>query len=155
MKTLYFDIDGTVLREGTSEVKPWLGAGALERAVRAMGFERLVCVGNLVAVLRLVHGTEVETEASDRIFDYVDGAFTDRAWFRRHLALVPDPDERVAAIDPTLDWWYMDDRAELYYEREGRLDLYRKHLSGRILVPEPDGDGADVLAWILAAGKPG
>lgn len=155
MKVLYFDIDGTVVREGTSEVKPWLGGGGLERGIRDAGFERLVCVGNMVGMLRRVHGARVDVEGPDRIYDYLDGAFEDRDWFRRHLDLVPDPDRRVAAIDIAADWWYADDRAELYYEREGSRRLFRRHLGGRILVPEPEGDGADVMAWILDSGAGG
>lgn len=41
MKTLYFDIDGTILPLDAPGPKPALADGALERVVREAGFERL------------------------------------------------------------------------------------------------------------------
>jgi len=45
MKTLYFDINGTLAFH--YECKSALVSGAFERTVRQTGFERLVCVSNI------------------------------------------------------------------------------------------------------------
>ena len=51
MRILYFDISGTLTREGSERAKPQLNDGAFGEAVRAAGFERLVCVSSLVRVV--------------------------------------------------------------------------------------------------------
>jgi hypothetical protein len=48
MKTLYFDIDGTVLNIGFGQPKSTLANGQLEAAVREAGFQRIICVGNII-----------------------------------------------------------------------------------------------------------
>jgi len=52
MKTLYFDINGTIVRE--YHRKPALAGGAFERAVRDAAFERLVCMSNLIAQIKFL-----------------------------------------------------------------------------------------------------
>jgi len=52
VKTLYFDINGTIARE--YQCKPALADGAFEQAVRKAGFERLVCMSNAQSFLKLL-----------------------------------------------------------------------------------------------------
>ena len=123
MKTLYFDIDGTVLLGSEQRPKDLLASGGLERAVRAAGVERLVCVGNLVAVIKALERIGKPQDGVGRVFASCRGAFSDESWFRGICELVSDPHERAACIDQDLDWWWMDDLAEFYCEQSGLIDL--------------------------------
>lgn len=148
MKTLFFDLDGTVvlLEEGT--VKPKLAGGAFERAVRRAGFERLVCVGNAVALIAHLEEMNVEADGHQMVFDLCLGAFEDRPWFTSACSWIADPNNRASAFPESEDWWYVDDLAERYLERAGKRALLDRHRGGRILVPDAGGDGQDVLDWL-------
>ena len=50
-KIFYFDIDGTILEGDTGRCKKALAGGALERSIRACGFDQVTCVGNLCYVI--------------------------------------------------------------------------------------------------------
>jgi hypothetical protein len=90
MKTLYFDIDGTILLDDQNVVKSQLGSGRFEAALRKADF-----------------------------------------------------------IDYSGDWWYVDDLAQYYMERASKANIYVENLGGRIYVPSPNGDGRDVLEWLM------
>lgn len=151
VRTLYFDIDGTLLRGSFGAPKARLAQGAFERAVRAADVERLVCVGNVVAIVRtLERGQRVDGHGM--VLRVCQGVFEDEAWFRRVTDLVADPAARAAAIDEARDWFWVDDLAERYCVTAGRADLFRAHAGTRILVPAPDGDGGDVLRWLAGLG---
>jgi hypothetical protein len=51
LKTLYFDLDGTLVLSSFGQVKPRLDQGRFERGVRRAAFQRLVCVANSVAII--------------------------------------------------------------------------------------------------------
>jgi hypothetical protein len=153
MKTLYFDIDGTILLEDRNAVKPRLGAGEFESAVRSAAFSKLVCVGNFCAVARAVRELRAEYDALGVVFHLCRGAFRDEAWFRSSTVLIEDPQRRVDAIDLAGDWWYLDDSARLYMADAGKIDVFREDVGRRICAPDPVGDGADVLGWLKTAAR--
>ena len=148
MKRLYFDIDGTLLVRDSGEPKAALAHGRFERAVREAGFEQIVCVGKFVRVIREMGSLAPDYDGPGTIFRLCAGVFTDEAWVRASLSLVLDPHNRAAEVDTAADWWYVDDEAEAFFAQVGRTDLFRQHLGGRILVPQPHGDGTDVLDWL-------
>jgi hypothetical protein len=155
LKTLYFDIDGTVVRAASSRVKPALGGGALEAAVRAAGIERLVCVGSFVTAARLLMQIERDYDPLGAILDLCRGAFVDHTWFRGATDLVADADERVSGIDMATDWWYVDDLAAYFFTRAGRQDVYAREQGRRVYAPRPDGDGKGILEWLDAVVRAG
>jgi hypothetical protein len=148
MKTLYFDIDGTILNGGSHLVKPRLGGGALERAVKAAGFTHLVCVGNFGLVASAMEFLKIEYDALGTLFKLCDGAFQDEAWFRSAVTLVSEPDKRGVLIDTSGDWWYVDDLGDEYLAAAGRDNLLTVENGKRILIPDPTGNGADMLGWL-------
>jgi len=150
MRTLYFDIDGTVLRMYTPGAKPALANGALERAIRVAGFDKLVCIGNYCEIALMMEPLVEKFDALDAVFEICSGVFDDQGWFRARTRLIPRPDLRATEVDLTEDWWYMDDLAEKYFADAGRDEVYRAHVGGRILVPSAEGDGEDVLSWLRA-----
>ena len=148
MRTLFFDLDGTVvaLEEGT--VKPRLAGGAFERAIRRAGFDRLVCVGSAVALIAYVEELKMRPDGHQMIFDLCFGAFEDKSWFMSVCSWIAEPRARGSAIDDVGDWWYVDDLAQRYLEQAGKRSLFERHKGGRILVPGANGNGQDVLDWL-------
>ena len=118
-RTLYFDLDGTLIHMGFGSVKPRLAGAAFERAVRAAGFERLVCVANAVSIVHALEELGREADGVGMIHRLTFGAVSDEAWFRRVTTLVPDPRHRARFIDRTIDWWWVDDLAARYLALEG------------------------------------
>jgi hypothetical protein len=129
-------------------VKPRLAEGGFERAVRAAGFERLVCVANAVAIVHALEEDGRDADGLGMIYQLTFGAVSDEPWFRRVTTLVPDPRHRARFIDRTVDWWWVDDLALRYLTLEGLGELYPAHAGERIFAPSPEGDGGDVLAWL-------
>ena len=154
MRTLHFDIDGTVLALNAGVAKPALSAGRLEKAVRDARINKLVCVGNFAGVVRTVWTVNAGYDGLGAIFALCGGVFSDEAWFRAVTQLVGDPRLRAAEVEMSHDWWYMDDEAEKYFLQAGREQIFREHLGGRILRPSPSGDGHDVLEWIRSMPSP-
>jgi len=149
MRTLYFDIDGTLLLGSFGAPKPALAAGAFERLVRDAGFERLVCVGNVVAIVRILEKSQ-PVDGLAMVLRVCQGVFEDEAWFRRVTTLVDDPAERARTVVGSThpDWFWIDDLAEHYCENAGLGAAYREHAGTRILAPTPDGDGRDLAEWL-------
>jgi hypothetical protein len=147
-KTLYFDIDGTVLGLESGLVKPSLSNGRFEAAVRRAGFDELVCVGNVVNVIQSLRELGQNPDGVEIVFELCGGAFSSEPWLREFCRLVTDPDERASEIDFSGDWWYVDDLARHYFERAGLATVLEENESIRILVPDPDGDGRDILYWL-------
>ena len=150
MKTLYFDIDGTILPANEARAKPCLEGGRLESAVRSAGFHRLVCVGNFCHIAAVMKGMGVDFDELGILLGICRGAFVDDHWFRSVTTLVSDPEDRARCIDFTGDWWYLDDLAEEYLRRANREDVLKSQLNGRVFIPDPNGDGRDVLDWLTA-----
>jgi hypothetical protein len=146
MKTLYFDIDGTLLAR--SAAKPMLADGAFERAVREAGFERLVCVSQLCASIRGMGALRPDMDEHAMLMDVCRGTFADPDWFRQAVRLTDNPELRVGGIDMEGDWWYADDLADRFFSSEGRQDEYREHLGIRVYQARTYGDGTGILDWL-------
>lgn len=151
MRTLYFDINGTLVHHYVC--KPALVGGAFERAVRQARFERLVCMSNIQNTVRFLVDIGRTTDTLGMIFDLCCGAFCDRTWFHQVTALVPDPEHRVRSIDLAGDWWYLDDLAEEYLEKDGMTRLFLPNYGKRILAPKPESSGDEVLYWLQATSE--
>jgi len=147
-RILYFDVDGTLLVQSTSEPKPSLAAGRFESAVRSAKFDALVCVGNFVAIAHTMHESDAQYDRLGAIFALSQGVFRDETWFRAVTRLAQDPKHRALEIDLASDWWYVDDCAREFMTFAGLADVYAQESGQRICVPAPDGDGADVMAWL-------
>ncbi len=150
MRTLY--LDGTVVRGSFGDVKPQLAEGAFERAIRAAGFERLVCVGNAVSIIHLLAEAGHELDGHEMRLKLCGGAFANEAWFRTVARWVLDPRHRVRELDFEEDWYYVDDMAERYFALEGRHSDFTAHRGGRIWIPGPDDDGGDTVMWLRRSG---
>lgn len=148
MKTLYFDIDGTILLGDHYAPKPLLAGGQFEAHVRKAGFDRLVCVGNLSGILRMVRDMGIEVDELDSIMRFCCGAFADASWFRSVTTLVADSGSRTKHIDYSGDWWYVDDLAEQYFTEAGQRDILDAHRGGRVLITPPGSDGQDIVDWL-------
>lgn len=148
MKVLYFDLDGTVVNYELGLVKPRLANGGFERAIRAAGFNRLICVGNAMEIIEYHLESGRGTDGHAMIRELCQGAFENERWFKDATTWVREPRRRGKSLDLSLDWWYVDDLAERYLGLEGMEDCFRQHLGGRIFVPDRVGDGSDVIDWL-------
>jgi hypothetical protein len=151
MKTLYFDIDGTILVEDKNAVKSELGQGLFEAAVKKARFEKLVCVGNFGAIAHAVKELGVEYDELGVLFGLCRGAFLNEAWFRSVAVSIDDPQFRADSIDFGGNWWYVDDLAYHYLKNSGKADIFFEFLGNRICAPDPIGNGRDVLDWLSLA----
>ena len=151
MKTLYFDIDGTVLLDNQQAVKPRLGQGEFETAIRSAGFNRMVCVGNFCRIAALAAELIPNYPKYDVLMNLCRGALLDADWVRRRTTFVEDAETRAAFIDLSGDWWYLDDLAAHYCQLAGMTKVYTANIGTRICAPAPRGDGADVLEWLQRA----
>jgi hypothetical protein len=147
-RALYFDIDGTLLALEQHTAKPVLANGAFERAVRELGFDRAVCVGNFVAIVRTIWTTTPDFDGLGALFSLCDGVFQDERWFRTHIQLAADPERRVLEIDQEADWWFVDDEAARYFRAASQMDVFERERGRRVCVPAPTGDGQDILEWM-------
>jgi hypothetical protein len=146
-RTLYFDLDGTVVVRDFGHVKPKLADGGFERAIRHAGFERLVCVANMCTIVTALLEIEPDTDGRGMILQLCQGAFQDETWFRRVTTLIPDGAHRARHIDFAGDWWWADDRPAKFLALEGLLPLLDQHRGHRLMVTDPDGDGSDLIEW--------
>jgi len=148
VKTLYFDIDGTVLPVDRHEAKSRLANGALEAAIREAGFTHLVCVGNFARIAHLVMSMDVDYDPMHVLFELCCGAFADEEWFRSVTTLIRDPERRTTQIDYSGDWWYVDDLAEEYFRDAGQEAILAAHQGSRVHIPDPRSPGQDILEWL-------
>ena len=123
--------------------------------MREAGFDRLVCVSNILNIIRFLNEMGKETDGLGMVFEMCRGAFSDIAWFRQVTTLVSDPEHRARFIDVSANWWYLDDLAAEYLAREGRTGLLKVDEGRRILAPNPEGDGKDILDWLRTQEKKG
>jgi len=147
MKILYFDIDGTILRDSTP--KPALADGAFERAVQQAGLEQLVCVSNVITTIQFMEELGQEMDGLGVVYDVCRGTIQHPDWFRKMTTLVSDPEHRARCIDFAADWWYLDDMARWYMEQDHLSEIYEEQLGMRIFAPNQNGDGSNVLNWLL------
>jgi hypothetical protein len=148
MKTLFFDIDGTILADGTGKCKPALRGGALERAIRLCGFEAVICVGNICYIITCLQEMGKEIQPMELIFELCDGAFENLDWMMKEVQYMKDPTSRGDQIDFEGDFYYADDLAEYYLTLADKTELFARHSGKRILVPDPDSTGEDLLRWL-------
>jgi hypothetical protein len=146
-KILYFDIDGTLLSP-ESEPKPALAGGAFEQAVREAGFARLVCVSNMGKIIQFLGEMGKVSDGLGLAFELCRGTFADETWFRQATTLAMDAEHRAQTVDYSADWWYLDDLAPYFMEKEGRSDLFKANEGKRIFAPDPNGSGKDILGWL-------
>jgi len=149
VKTLYFDIDGTVLDIGFGQPKSALTNGRFETAIRRAGFQKLICVGSIISVFHLAHELGRSVDEVGAIFNLCGGSFSDEFWFRQTVQLVPDPKHRTQHINFAEDWWYVDDMAEEYFKLDKMEELFANHKDKRVFTPTPIGDGQDILNWLF------
>lgn len=149
MRILYFDIDGTLLTDRDGKPKRRLAGGALESAVRSRGFDRLICVGSIVDVLEATMGADRGGRDLDTVFRACGGVFENEEWFRENVVLVRDSRFRASEVKQDQDWWFADDLAERYFHEAGLRDLFDAERGRRIVIPEPNGDGSNLLRWLL------
>jgi len=147
MKILYFDIDGTILRDSTP--KPALADGAFERAVQHAGFVQLICVSNVITTIQFMEELGQEIDGLGVVFDVCRGTFRNAAWFRSITTFVSDPEHRARCIDFAADWWYLDDMARWFMEKDHLSEVCEANLGVRIFSPNQDGDGRSILDWLL------
>ena len=148
MRTLYFDLDGTILSSEDGEAKESLRNGVLELAVRRAKFTRLVCVGNIGIVTHEVEKHCNDYDAIEIVFRLCGGTFQDINWFRAVTKMVANPEKRAESIDYSSDWWYLDDLAVTYLRDANRLESLKGSGEQRVLVPDPSGKGSEILVWL-------
>lgn len=51
-------------------------------------------------------------------------------------------------MNAAADWWWVNDEAPRYCEREGVAAFYTRHRGKRIFGPDAGGDGGEVLEWL-------
>ncbi len=147
-RILYFDIDGTLVREPFGAAKPALGLGRFGDLARAAGFDRLVCVSDAVSIGRLIASQRPGEDVMDTVLHLAGGTLRDGAWFRTRVHPVDDPQFRGRAIDTTQDWYYVDDWAAMHLE-EAHPTSWLYHLrQGRVLQCNAAGSGEDIVAWL-------
>ena len=148
-RVLYFDIDGVLLSldEG---VKPLLADGALESELKRLGFSSLVCVSDWVeAAVEQLPGADVSRRGRwIRSTCKLDAVFPDEDWFIGRLHLAEDTGNRCRIIDLTTDWYYVDDWAREFLGKEFGDDVYQTEKGRRVLMPDPNSDGRDILDWL-------
>jgi hypothetical protein len=152
IKTLYFDVDGTILPRNASEPKPSLTGGKLESEIRNAGFTGMVCVGNFATIAHMATSVDPAYDSLGTLFQMLETAFTDEDWFRSRTSLVVDAGRRAEHIPFEGDWWYADDLAEEYLRSADRSPLLSGDEAHRICIPDPYGDGADIIDWIRSSG---
>jgi hypothetical protein len=148
MRTLYFDIDGTILSSEDGAAKIDLCDGVLETAIRRARFTHLICVGNIGIVANEIASQGIDYDAIEVVFRLCDGAFQDIEWFRSMTRMVADPEKRAEAIDLSYDWWYLDDLAAIYLRDADRAGYLTGSSSHRVFIPDPGGSGNDILEWL-------
>jgi len=149
MKTLYFDVNRTIVLNYVC--KPALAGGIFEDGIRGAGFHRLVCVSNVQHTIQFLEEIGQAPDSLGIMFDMCWGAFRDRDWFGQVTTIVAEPEHRARYIDFTGDWWYLDDLARDYFERERFSQLYEANNGGRILAPLAESDGTEILRWLRAS----
>jgi hypothetical protein len=150
VRTLYFDIDGTLLRSDRARAKTCLANGAFGEAVRNARIDRLVCVGNFVDVARIAATIRPSYDKLEALFRICLGVFSNEVWFRKNVTMIDEAFRRAEFVDFECDWWYVDDLAEYYFGSAGETATFHREEGKRILVPTPNGDGRDVLEWLAA-----
>ena len=149
-RVFYFDIDGVLLNLN-GEVKLRLADGVLERELKRLRFSSLVCVSDWAEASReKLPGAAVEPRGIwIRNTCKLQSVFPDEGWFIGQLHLAGDTNRRCQTIDMAQDWYYADDWAREFLGKEFGDDLYQEESGKRVLMPDPSGDGSDILDWLM------
>jgi hypothetical protein len=147
-KSLYFDIDGTILDGSTKAVKKNLQNGQLELKIKEGNFEKIVCVGNVNDIFQGLEDMGQHVDNIEIVYTLCFDAFTDFDWFVSSICCLKPPDQRIKQIDFSGDWWYLDDQADKYLKKSGKNEILKQHKGKRILIPNPGGDGHDIISWL-------
>jgi hypothetical protein len=148
MKTLYFDLSGCVLVKGYKNVKPCLANGALEKTIRDVGFEKLICNGRFAEMAHMVSEISDGYDPLGMLYRMCQGAFKDEPWFRAVTTVIADSKNRATTIDLAGDWWVLDSLVDEFFLGPDQEALLETHRGGRIFIPDPFGDGRDVIEWL-------
>jgi len=151
-KLLYFDIDGTILDGSTKAVKSNLQNGQLELKIRENHFDKIYCIGNVNDIFKGLEKMGQHIDSVEIIYTLCFDAFTDFNWFMNNVCCTQNPDLRIKQIQFMQDWWYMDVLAKRYFNSGETKKTLKEHLGTRILIPEPNGDGKDIINWFDTIG---
>jgi hypothetical protein len=146
-KLLYFDIDGTILDGSTKAVKSKLQNGQLELKIREANFSKIYCVGNVNDIFNGLEEMGQHVDSVEIIYTLCFDAFVDFDWFMNNVYCTKDPNQRINEIQFKEDWWYMDVFAERYLSKCDAKSTLKEHRGNRILIPESQGDGQDIINW--------
>ena len=150
-RILYFDIDGTI-NDYNDRVKPRLANGVLQRALEQSGFDELVCVSGWATMFldaqRFHPIPNRSADLVERIRLVVEDAFPDESLFRQRCTLKFENDNRALHIETNADWYFIDDWAQEFFEKDFGAEAYSSWHGTRILQCDPFGDGTDVLEFI-------
>ena len=152
-KSLYFAIDGSILNTSTKAVKKNLQNGQLELKIRNANFDRLFCIGNVNDIFNGLEEMGQHVDNVEIVYTLCFDAFTDLDWFVSTVCCSKNPDHGIKQIDFKSDWWYMDNLAEGYFQKAGKVDILNEQRGNRIFIPDPTSDGQDIIAWFESIDK--
>jgi len=151
MKTLYFDIDGTI-NDYHDVTKRRLSDGTLQKLLIRKGFERLVCVSGWTTMIRdasrnpyLRPTMEQQVETLRQV---IVEAFPDKEDFHARCKLEFENDQRGRHINLAEDFYYLDDWAKEFFEKHHGPGSYAAYESTRILMCDPYSDGEDIIEFL-------
>jgi hypothetical protein len=144
---LYFGIDGTILDKSTKAVKKNLQNGQLELKIKNANFDKIICIGIIDKIFNGLRQMGQHVDSVEIIYTLCFDAFTDFDWFINMVVYTKNNDQRIKQIDFAGDWWYMDNSAEKHFRSVGKNEIYKQQNGNRILIPNPVGDGQDIISW--------
>lgn len=147
-KLLYFDIDGTILDGSTKAVKENLKNGQLEIKIKKCHFDKIFCVGSVNDIFKDLENMGQHVDNTEIVYTLCFDAFTDYDWFVSSIHCLKDSDQQIYPIEFDGDWWYMDCRADNLLKKIGKYGIFTQQVGKRILIPNPTGDGQDIISWL-------
>ena len=147
-KTLYFDIDGTILDASTKAVKKNLQNGQLELKIKERNFDDIFCLGNVNEIFKGLDDMGQHVESVEILYTLCFDAFTDFDWFTKSINCLKTPGKQFRQIEFIGNWWYMDDQAVNFLRKCGKSEILKQESAKRILIPNPDSDGNEIISWL-------
>ena len=136
MKTLYFDIDGTI-NDYHDVTKRRLSDGTLQKLLIRKGFERLVCVSGWTTMIRDAsrnpYFRPTMEQQIETLRQVIVEAFPDKEDFHARCKLEFENDQRGRHINLAEDFYYLDDWAKEFFEKHHGPGSYAAYESTRIL----------------------
>ena len=149
-RTLFFDLNGCLLRYPDYTPKPALTNNVLGTLLKTAEFDRLVCVSSYV--LKMKRQGIAGTEMRRRLCMLLKPMVYDQQWLICRLELL-SKDPHYSALHLLEDFFVLDDRSHLRFPIVFGEVLYRRYLGERILQVDPDGDGDDIVAFLARVTK--